>query len=259
MKPYFETKLGKLFCGDCLEVMKDIPDESIDCIITSPPYNVGMNYGTNDRRNYKEYLSFMKEVLIECYRVLINGGRISINLPSSILQSSKSRMAYLTLDYVLIMREIGFIDREWISWVKAPNFQPPGRSTAWGSWRSPSCPYLRDASEFIIIMDKKNHKRIDKKGQNDISIEEFMKFTTNCWYFAPERNRIHPAPFPEELPYRLTKLYTWQDDLILDPFLGSGTTAAACEKLGRKWIGIELSESYCEVAKKRLAQQRLFS
>ena len=254
---YPENFINKIIQGDCLEVMKDIPDNSIDLIITSPPYNVGMPYGTDDRKNYQNYLEFTEKWLKECYRILINGGRIAVNLPSSILQSSFSRMAYLSLDYVLLMRKIGFLDREWITWIKMPKGEIPGKSTSWGSWRSPSCPYLRDASEFIIIMDKKQHKRIDKKGQNEISSKEFLTFTSNCWYFPPEHNRKHPAPFPIEMPFRLIKLYSWKNDLILDPFLGSGTTAVACKQLNRRFTGIEISEKYVKIANRRLAQEYL--
>jgi len=238
--------------GDALEELKKIPDNVIDLIITSPPYNVGMPYGSNDRKNYHIYLDFAKNVLKECYRVLKVGGRMAINLPSSIMQSSHSRMAYLSLDYVLMMRKIGFLDREWITWIKMPRGEIPGHSTAWGSWKSPSCPYLRDASEFIIIMNKGQIKRTDRKGHNDITTEEFLKFTSNCWYFSPEHNRKHPAPFPEELPYRLMKLYTWQGDLVLDPFIGSGTTAVVAKKLGRNFIGIELNPDYIKMSKERI-------
>jgi len=161
-------------------------------------------------------------------------------------------MAYLSLDYVLIMRKIGFLDREWITWIKMPKGEIPAKSTAWGSWRMPTCPYLRDASEFIVIMDKEQHKRTDSKGQNDITVKEFLEYTSNCWYFPPEHNRIHPAPFPKELPYRLLKLYTYKNDLILDPFVGWGTTAVVAKELYRRYIGIDNNLSYCKISRKRV-------
>jgi len=254
---YYQTDKVKLYCGDALEVLKTFSDNCIHCIITSPPYNVGMPYGTDDRKNYLEYLNFIKNILFECYRILIDGGRIAINLPSSILQSSYSRMAYLSLDYVLIMREIGFLDREWIGWIKMPKGEILAKSTSWGSWKSPSCPYCRDAMEYIIVMDKKQHKRTDKKGQNDITTEEFLTFSSNCWYFPPEYNRKHPAPFPEELPYRLIKFYTWKDDIVLDPFCGSGTTGVVALRLGRRFIGIDISENYLkDIAIPRLEKEK---
>jgi DNA modification methylase len=120
-----ELFLDKIIQGDCVEILKQIPSESVHCIVTSPPYNVGVNYGVDDSKDYKDYLTFIEKCLTECYRILIKGGRIAINLPSSILQSKKSRMAYLALDIVLLMREIGFLDREWIGWLKMPK----GRNT----------------------------------------------------------------------------------------------------------------------------------
>lgn len=247
-----KMKINTIYQGNVIVELQKIPDECIDLIITSPPYNVGMPYGTDDRKNYQEYLLFVKKWLIQCFRVLKTGCRLAINLPSSILQSSSSRMAYLSLDYVLLMREVGFLDREWITWIKMPRGEIPAKSTAWGSWKSPSCPYLRNASEFIIVMDKKEHKRKDKKGHNDITSQEFLTFTSNCWYFPPEHNRTHPAPFPEELPFRLVKLYSWQNDIILDPFIGSGTTAVVCKKLGRNYIGIDINPDYVKMTKERL-------
>jgi len=250
--------INKIYCGDALKILKTFPNNFIHLTVTSPPYNVGMNYGVNDRKDYYEYLNYMKKVFKEIYRITIKGGRLAINLPSSILQSTKSHVAYMSLDYVLFLREIGWINREWITWIKTPKGEIPKKSTAWGSWCSPSCPYLRDASEFILVMDKEGHKRIDKKGKNDITSKEFLKFTSNCWYFPPETNRWHPAPFPEELPYRLIKLYTWENDIVLDPFIGSGTTAVVAKKLKRKYIGIEINNKFVEYAKNRISQNFLF-
>ena len=250
--------VNKIYCGDSLTILKTIPSDFIHLTVTSPPYNVGMNYGVNDRKDYSKYLNYMKKVFKEIYRITIKGGRLAINLPSSILQSTYSRVSYMSLDYLLFLREIGWLDREWITWIKMPKGEILGKSTAWGSWCSPSCPYLRDASEFILVMDKESHKRIDKKGKNDISSKEFLNFTSNCWYFIPETNRWHPAPFPEELPYRLIKLYTWENDIVLDPFLGSGTTAVVAKRLKRKYIGIEINDKFVEYAKNRVSQEYLF-
>ncbi|MCK9578612.1 site-specific DNA-methyltransferase [bacterium] len=252
-------EINKILQGDVLDKFPEIPDNFVHLIVTSPPYNVGMQYGTDDRKNYSLYLDFMKNVLTHCYRVLIPGGRICINLPSSILQSTKSRMAYLSIDILMIMREIGFLDREFVTWIKMPRGELSGNNvTSWGSWMSASCPYLRDASELVIIMDKEQRKRTDKAGPNDISKEEFLRFTTNCWYIQPNPDRReHPAPFPEELPYRCIKLYSWPGDVVLDPFMGSGTTAVTCVKNNRNYIGIELSEKFCYVAFKNIEQARM--
>jgi len=248
-----EEYLNKIISGDALEVMKELPNNSIHLIVTSPPYNVGMNYKqSDDRKPYLEYLKFLEGVFRECYRVLIRGGRIAVNCPATVLQSASSKMAYLSLDICLMLRKIGFLDREWVCWIKGPRGEILGKSTSWGSWRSPSCPYTRDASEFIIVMDKETHKREDKKGMNDIAAEEFLLYSSNCWYFPPETRKLHPAPFPEELPLRLIKFYTWKDDIVLDPFVGSGTTAVVAKKLGRRFIGIDISEEYCRMARERV-------
>lgn len=257
-KLYCLQESGELYHGDCVEEMKKLTDESVDMVITSPPYNVGINYhNSDDAMPYNEYLAFVQTWLNECFRVLKDGGRIALNLPSSVLMSASSRVSYLSLDYVLIMRAIGFTDREWITWIKMPKGEIPGKSTAWGSWLSPSCPYLRDGSEFIIVMNKKSIKRTDKTGTNDMSKEEFLRWTTNVWYIQPEHDRLHPAPFPLELPHRLIKLYTWKGDVILDPFIGSGTTAIAAMRNKRQWIGIDISEKYHEIAKKRIKDERM--
>jgi len=258
VEPYYlDKEYGQaIYCSDCREVLPYIPDKSIDIIITSPPYNVGRWYNEeriSDRKPYSDYLDFIRQVIAECYRVLISGGRVAVNVPSSILQSSCWRMSYLSLDFALILRGAGFLDREWITWIKMPRGGLPGKSTSWGSWKKASCPYLRDASEFILVMDKQSHKLL-KQGESDIRTDEFLKFTTNCWYMKPETNRTHPAPFPEELPYRLMKLYTYKEALIIDPFLGRGTTAWVAKKQNRKCIGIDIEEKYCKMAKNRLAQ-----
>jgi len=250
--------LNKIICGDSREVLKNIPDKSIHMIITSPPYNVGMPYSVGDRNPYYDYLKLLEDVFRECYRILIPGGRIAVNCPSSILQSTKSRMAYLSIDILLMLRNLKFLDREMVTWIKAPYGQVPGKSTSWGSWRSPSSPYLRDASELILIMDKEFHKRTDKKGRNDISSKDFLFYTTNCWFMIPEVNRErHPAPFPLELPKRLILLYTWQDDIVLDPFCGSGTTCLAAKNLKRNFIGIDIDPKYVECAIRRTSQEIL--
>jgi len=248
---------NRIINGDTLEILKEMPDNSIDMIITSPPYNVGMKYQiTDDRQKYSNYLEYMENIIKECYRILIKGGRIAWNCPSSIMQSTKSRMAYLSIDFILMMRKAGFLDREILTWIKMPCGEIPGHSTSWGSWLSPSLPYLRDASEFIVVMDKETHKKEGNKKDIDITTNEFLKFTANVWYMRPELDREHPAPFPEELPYRLIKLYSYQNDIILDPFVGSGTTCFVASKLKRRYIGIDLNKKYCEWSEQRINNER---
>jgi len=245
--------------GDSYVELQNLEAYSVHLIVTSPPYNVGMPYdGYDDRQNYKVYMQHMENVLTECYRVLARGGRIAINLPSASMQTTGSKEAFVAIDYVNMMRKIGYLDREWIGWQKG-SFALRG-VTSWGSWCSPSQPYLRDSMEYIIVFSKETHKREDKKGPNDITPEEFVAFTKNCWFIQPEvKNRkLHPAPFPVELPYRLLKLYTWPGDTVLDPFCGIGTVGEACRMLKRNFIGIDISERYCHIARERLSQEVLF-
>jgi len=243
---------------DCLKAFKETPDNSIHLIVTSPPYNVGINYGIDDSKKYEDYLDFMRQVIVECHRVLVAGGRLAINVPSCIRQHTKSRMAFLALDICLLMRKAGLIDGEWITWVKTTNGQPAAKCTAWGSYKSPSSPAIRDACEYIIVGAKEQWKREDRKGPNDMTKKEFITFTTNCWIFSPETNRQHPAPFPASLPYRLIKLYTWEGDNVLDPFAGSGTVGYVAKMLKRNATLFEISKEYCDMIKSRLSQEFLF-
>jgi len=255
MRVYFQ-KEGEivLYQGDAVEVLKHLPENFVDLIVTSPPYNVGKEYGdsVDDRKSYEEYLEFARGWLEGAYKVLKYGGRIAVNVPSCLQQSARSRYAYLAFDYVRIMREVGFIDMDWVVWVKSESGLPVANSTAWGSWCSPSHPYIRDACEYIIVMAKGSKKRMDRSGKNDITPEEFKLFTTNVWVILPARDKKHPAVFPRELPYRLIKLYTWEGDVVLDPFAGSGTTLVVGVELSRKVVGIEIEGRFCELAVRRL-------
>lgn len=246
---------GLVICGDCLEVLPRFAPGAVHLLITSPPYNVGKNYGKhNDRKDYSEYLDKTKDILKACYKVLVSGGRILLNLPSCIRQHTGSRAAYITIDYLLILRKIGFLDREIVTWLKMPRGRVLQNATSWGSWRSPSNPALRDASELILIMSKEKHNLEGDKNKIDIGIQEFMRFTSNVWYMTPVQDPAHPAPFPKELPARAIKLYTYRDNIICDPFMGIGTACIAAKELGRRFIGIEINREYCEIAVKRLAQ-----
>lgn len=248
--------INEVICGDAEEVLKQIPDRTIHLIITSPPYNTGMDYTDHDdEQPYKQYLEKMRKVLEQCYRVLVGGGRICINLPSIIMQHTKSRSAYLTIDYILMMREIGFLDREWIVWLKSESLTPWGKSTSWGSWLSPSNPALRDVCEYVIVMHKETPK-LDGE-ETDLQRDEFLNWTNNAWIVyptTPMRN-LHPAPFPFELPHRLIKLYSFVGQTVLDPFCGVGTTCIVAKRLKRNYIGIDISKRYCELAKRFLSQK----
>ncbi|MBF0302983.1 MAG: site-specific DNA-methyltransferase [Desulfamplus sp.] len=237
------------------EKMVELPDNCIHLMVTSPPYNVSKDYD-NDL-SLKEYIQILKNVFTETYRVLVNGGRACINV------ANLGRKPYIPIsDYISqIMIEIGFYMRGEIIWNKGAG---AGVSMAWGSWLSASNPVLRDTHEYVLIFSKENFSRESKNRENTITKEQFMEWTKSVWTFNPESaKRVgHPAPFPEELPYRLIQLYTFKDDIILDPFMGSGTTGLAAVKNDRKFIGYEINQEYVEMSNKRikaeLSQLKLF-
>lgn len=253
-------KLDVIYNEDCLEGMKRLPDESVDLTITSPPYNVGKNYGNgyNDRIEPKSYFLFLKNVFGEIFRLTKIGGRVCLNVPfigNSYFSKKSTHLQFYPLPYIEMLQSIEWTFRDFVIWVKTRQPENPnnfcGNSTGWGSWLSPSSPYLRCFAEAILIFHKKN-KKLQHKGKTDLSKEEFLTYTKNIWYFPAESKRRHPAPFPLELPLRCIKLYSYLNDVILDPFLGSGTTALAAEQLGRHYIGFEVNPEYCEMAKRRL-------
>jgi len=232
------------------EDMSMIPDNSIHLMITSPPYNVSKEY--DDDLSLPEYLDMLRKVFSETYRVLVSGGRACINV------ANLGRKPYIPLsDYISqMMIEIGFNMRGEIIWNKAASASP---STAWGSWMSASNPILRDIHEYILVFSKGDYKREVSKQEkeikkNTIGKEEFMEWTKSIWTFNAESARRvgHPAPFPVELPYRLIQLYSFTTDIVLDPFMGSGTTAIAALKSNRNYVGFEISEEYIKLIKRRV-------
>lgn len=256
MMEFYKDNFVKLYCADARDMLKFIPPESVHLVVTSPPYNVGKNYtGHNDSLPWQEYLGLVENVFRECYQVLVKGGRIAVNVPSCAKQSTDSRYAFMAVDTHNLLAKIGFLPREWITWVKRFELY---NGTSWGSWKSPSNPYLRDCCEYIIVMGKEIDKLEGEKTKIDITKEEFLRYTTNVWEIRPETSvNPHPAPFPEELAYRLIKLYTYQGNVVLDPFMGSGTVPYVAKKTNRKGIGIDISKEYCLLAKNRCSQEFL--
>jgi DNA modification methylase len=227
------------------ENMKELPDNSVHLMITSPPYNVSKEY--DEDLSLNEYLQLLKKVFKETYRVLVNGGRACVNV------ANIGRKPYIPLsDYISkMMIDIGFNMRGEIIWNKASSASP---STAWGSWQSAANPILRDIHEYILVFSKGDYKREKGAKENTISKEQFIEWTKSIWTMnAESAKRIgHPAPFPEELPYRLIQLYSFKGDIVLDPFMGSGTTAVAALKSDRKFVGYEINTEYIKLAGKRI-------
>ncbi len=235
---------NKIILGSA-EKMNEIPDNSIHLMITSPPYNVSKEY--DDDLSLREYLQLLENSFRETYRVLVYGGRVCINV------ANLGRKPYIPLsDYISkIMIEIGYKMRGEIIWNKAASASP---STAWGSWQSAANPILRDVHEYILIFSKGDYKREKGNKENTISKEQFLEWTKSIWTMNAESARRigHPAPFPEELPYRLIQLYSFKNDIVLDPFMGSGTTAISALKSERKYVGYEINQEYIELAEKRI-------
>jgi site-specific DNA-methyltransferase (adenine-specific) len=247
---YVENKipdefLNKIFCKSS-EDMSELPSNSVHLVVTSPPYNVGKEYDKDLDLN--EYREFLKRVFREVKRVLVPGGRLCINI------ANLGRKPYLPLHAYIIqdMLDLGFLMRGEIIWNKAGGGSP---STAWGSWLSAKNPTLRDQHEYILVFSKDTFTRQNPFGRKStISREEFLEFTKSVWTFpAVSAKEIgHPAPFPVELPYRLIQLYTFEGEVVLDPFMGSGQTAIASLKSKRFYVGYEIVPEYVELAQKRI-------
>ena len=265
VKPYYQDKYVTIYHGDCREILPELPSNSVDLVVTSPPYNVGKDYGeASDHLSEGEYKSLILSSLKQMYRVSKNSGRLCLNVPfigNSQFLAKTTRLQFYPNLYMPLAEKVEWIPRDFVVWVKTSEEGNPnnfcGNSTQWGSWLSPSCPYLRCFAEVILIFHKKD-KKLCSKGQSDITKEEFMEFTKNVWYFRSATNKAeHAAPFPEELPRRCIKLFAYREGIILDPFLGSGTTLYCAKKLGHKAIGIEIAEKYCEIAAKRCSQEAM--
>lgn len=231
-----------------------IKPNSIDLIVTSPPYNVDIEYeGYRDNIPYEKYLEFTEKWLRKAYDLLKPDGRICLNIP---LDKSRGRTGEgfqsVYVDVVSIAKEIGFRYFSTIIW----NESNISRRTAWGSFASASAPYVIAPVEVIVLLYKHTWKKLGS-GISDITPEEFKQWTLGLWTFPGENpKRVHhPAPFPLELPKRCIKLFSYVGDIVLDPFVGSGTTLIAAYLLKRKAIGVDISRKYCEIAKNRLINE----
>ena len=229
-----------------------IEKESVDLTVTSPPYNVGVDYNSNDDLvHYNDYLKFTKQWLENVYFWTKDTGRLCLNIP---LDKNKGGQKSIGADITTIAKKVGWQYHSTIIW----NEGNISRRTAWGSFCSASAPYVIAPVELILILYKNEWKR-KRQGQNDITKQEFMKWTNGMWAFNGEsKKRIgHPAPFPRELPRRCIKLLSFVNDMVLDPFLGSGTTIIEAINNNRKCIGIELDKEYKELAEKRIRNECL--
>lgn len=228
--------------GDCVEFMQSLPENCIDMVITSPPFNVGIDYGNGkeaDKLPINDYANFANEVMGQVTRVLKHGGRACFelggsarNLPLGYIWQQAAYQSGLGL-YAMIILE-----------------HRKTNECAWGSWLKADSVNLVANFRELYVFYKGTEKR--SGGTTTIISKEFVEWTKARWQIQWEQHKGHPAPFPSELPERLMKLFGYQDDLVFDPFMGSGTTALAAHKLGRDWLGCELSSKYTKLAQKRI-------
>jgi site-specific DNA-methyltransferase (adenine-specific) len=268
-----EDYVGKVINGDCIEVMAKMPESSVDLIVTSPPYGVGIAYDSfNDDIEFEQYKLFSASWLREAYRVLKDDGRIALNIPYEINRQDKGGRILMVSEIWQVMKSIGYkfygiVDLE-------ENSPHRSKTTAWGSWMSPSAPYIYNPKECVLLAYKKTHiKKIKgepewvgevmdieqedgttkkKTVYQDEHKKEFMELVYGQWDYFADTKQMTKATFSMDIPMKAIKILTYRNDIVLDPFTGSGTSICAAEIGGRRWIGIELSENYCKVAKERV-------
>jgi site-specific DNA-methyltransferase (adenine-specific) len=268
-----ENYIGKVINGDCIKVMAEMPEASVDLIVTSPPYGVGIAYDTfNDDIEFEQYKVFSASWLREAYRVLKDDGRIALNIPYEINRQDKGGRILMVSELWQIMKNIGY---KFYGIVDLEEDSPHrSKTTAWGSWMSPSAPYIYNPKECVLLAYKKTHiKKI--KGEPewvgeviDVAQEdgttkkktvyqeehkkEFMDLVYGQWDYFADTKQMTKATFSMDIPMKAIKILTYRNDIVLDPFTGSGTSICAAEISGRRWIGVELSENYTKVAKDRV-------
>jgi site-specific DNA-methyltransferase (adenine-specific) len=250
VKPYFHANSAWIFHDNIIKT-EAIEKESIDLIVTSPPYNVDIKYNSHDDKiSYEDYLEFSKRWMSRCFEWLKKDGRFCLNIP---LDKNKNGQQSVGADLTTIAKKIGFKYHSTIIW----NEGNISRRTAWGSWMRASAPFVIAPVELIVVLYKETWKKTSGSKISDISRDDFMNWTNGLWTFQGESKKRtgHPAPFPLELPHRCIKLFSFVGDLVLDPFLGSGTTLLASVLDKRKGIGIDVDLEYCKLAKKRLIKE----
>ena len=237
--------------------MSEIEDNSISLMVTSPPYNVGMEY--EEKLNFSDYLNFLNEVWKVAKEKLIPGGRFAINVANT------GRNPYIPLSSYIPKQllDLGMVPEGEIIWQK-PVANSFG-SCAWGSWLMPSNPILEDRHEYILIFRKDERRRKinlipnELKERSRLQKDDFLNLRSSTWQIRPAPANGHPCPFPEELPNRLIRLYTFIGDIVLDPFMGGGTSASAALQLGRNFLGYEIVSNYCQTAQQRGLNIKYFS
>jgi site-specific DNA-methyltransferase (adenine-specific) len=264
-----ENYINRVLNGDTIEVMSEMPEGWVDLVVTSPPYNVGIQYDThNDEIVMDEYWEWSEKWLTEAYRLLKDDGRMAINIPYEVNVQARGGRVFFASELYQVMKKVGFkfygiVDLE---------EQSPHRSktTAWGSWMSPSAPYIYNPKECVILAYKKHHIKkvkgepqwkgepyLTEEGKNKVAYseqdkKEFMELVFGQWKYFADTRSLTKATFSMDIPEKAIKILSYRNDVVLDPFNGSGTSCVAAVVHDRRWVGIELSEKYCEIAKQRI-------
>jgi len=267
--------IGDIHCSDTVKFMNEMPEKSVDLIITSPPYGVGIDYDSwDDDKYFDEYMRFTREWLSAAYRVLRDDGRIAVNIPYEINRQKKGGRIYFSAEIWMVMKQLGF---GFFGLVDLEESSPHrSKTTAWGSWMSPSAPYIYNPKECVILGYKNLPKKQVKgtpqwKGEyqmvpnekiegefrkklvyEDKDKKDFMSLVFGQWNYFADTQQKTKATFSLDIPYRAIKIMSYKEDLVFDPFNGSGTTCLAAEMLGRPWLGCDISPNYCEVAIQRI-------
>lgn len=264
-----ENYINKVITGDCIEVMKDIPEGWVDLIVTSPPYNCNIPYDTHiDNTNMEDYWIWTKHWLIEAFRLLKDDGRVAINIPYEVNVQDRGGRVFFVSEFYQIMKQVGF---KFFGVVDLEEDSPHrSKTTAWGSWMSPSGPYVYNPKECVILAYKKVHIKkvkgepqwkgvpyLTEEGKNKVTYseqdkKEFMELVFGQWKYFADTRTLTKATFSMDIPEKAIKILSYRNDVVLDPFNGSGTSCVAAVVHDRRWIGIELSENYCEIAKRRI-------
>ena len=255
MKPYFQDENFTLYNADYIVAMEHIYKENglrplVDLVVTSPPYNVGIEYDRwNDKMSFDDYFSFVERFFEDVQRLMYKDSRIAINIPFEVNMGEHAGRVNISGQYMKIMSErfypFGIVR------LQEPS-QHRRKNTAWGSFASPSCPCIYNPDECVLLYHNGTKVKHDKNNtKTKIPAEIFKKLVKGIWDYKPETHGLTEANFSKDIPVNAIMMLTYKGDVVLDPFIGSGTTAIACLETDRKCIGVEISEEYCDIAVER--------
>ena len=264
-----ENYINRVINGDTIDVMSEMPEGWVDLVVTSPPYNVGIAYDVhNDEIVMDEYWEWSEKWLTEAYRLLKDDGRIAINIPYEVNVQARGGRVFFASELYQVMKKVGF---KFYGIVDLEEDSPHrSKTTAWGSWMSPSAPYIYNPKECVILAYKKVHIKkvkgeaqwkgepyLTEEGKNKVAYaeqdkKEFMELVFGQWKYFADTRTLTKATFSMDIPEKAIKILSYKNDVVLDPFNGSGTSCVAAVVHDRRWVGIELSSNYCEIAKQRI-------